>query len=149
MLCSGGAFVSDEMLRDMVEDSYDLIVAAMPGRSAGAPGLGGHYRVSAPDSTQIEANLELVRRMIDAFNRRDTEAMLDHADEELRVRLVPGAWAFTPMSTEDRRASKKFVDEQWSMFDDFRVEAHELNPARKPRGRSLFRVRDSAATACR
>jgi predicted DNA-binding protein (MmcQ/YjbR family) len=27
VLCSG---VSDEMLRDMVEDSYDLVVAAMP-----------------------------------------------------------------------------------------------------------------------
>ena len=31
VLCSGGS-VSDEMVRDMVEDSYDLIVAAMPAR---------------------------------------------------------------------------------------------------------------------
>jgi predicted DNA-binding protein (MmcQ/YjbR family) len=31
VLCSGGP-VSDEMLRDMVEDSYDLIVAAMQAR---------------------------------------------------------------------------------------------------------------------
>ena len=31
VLCSEGA-VSDEMVRDMVEDSYDLIVAAMPRR---------------------------------------------------------------------------------------------------------------------
>jgi len=29
VLCNGGS-VSDEMVRDMVEDSYDLIVAAMP-----------------------------------------------------------------------------------------------------------------------
>lgn len=29
VLCSGGE-VTDEMVRDMVEDSYDLIVAAMP-----------------------------------------------------------------------------------------------------------------------
>jgi predicted DNA-binding protein (MmcQ/YjbR family) len=29
VLCDGGA-VSDAMVRDMVEDSYDLIVAAMP-----------------------------------------------------------------------------------------------------------------------
>ena len=29
VLCSGGESVSDEMVRDMVEDSYDLIVAAM------------------------------------------------------------------------------------------------------------------------
>jgi predicted DNA-binding protein (MmcQ/YjbR family) len=29
VMCSG-AVVSDEMIRDMVEDSYDLIVAAMP-----------------------------------------------------------------------------------------------------------------------
>jgi len=28
-MCDGGA-VSDAMVRDMVEDSYDLIVAAMP-----------------------------------------------------------------------------------------------------------------------
>ena len=32
MLCSGGGSVSDQMVRDMVEDSYDLIVAAMPRR---------------------------------------------------------------------------------------------------------------------
>ena len=31
VLCAGDA-VSDEMIRDMVEDSYDLIVAAMPAR---------------------------------------------------------------------------------------------------------------------
>jgi predicted DNA-binding protein (MmcQ/YjbR family) len=31
VLCSGDG-VSDEMIRDMVEDSYDLIVAAMPRR---------------------------------------------------------------------------------------------------------------------
>jgi predicted DNA-binding protein (MmcQ/YjbR family) len=30
VMCSGA--VSDEMVRDMVEDSYDLIVAAMPAR---------------------------------------------------------------------------------------------------------------------
>jgi predicted DNA-binding protein (MmcQ/YjbR family) len=30
VLCSGSGAVSDEMVRDMVEDSYDLIVAAMP-----------------------------------------------------------------------------------------------------------------------
>jgi len=30
--CEGGGPVSDEMVRDMVEDSYDLIVAAMPAR---------------------------------------------------------------------------------------------------------------------
>jgi predicted DNA-binding protein (MmcQ/YjbR family) len=29
VLCSGGG-VPDEMVRDMVEDSYDLVVAAMP-----------------------------------------------------------------------------------------------------------------------
>jgi predicted DNA-binding protein (MmcQ/YjbR family) len=31
VLCDGGS-VSDSMLRDMVEDSYDLVVAAMPRR---------------------------------------------------------------------------------------------------------------------
>jgi predicted DNA-binding protein (MmcQ/YjbR family) len=30
VMCGGGGSVSDEMVRDMVEDSYDLIVAAMP-----------------------------------------------------------------------------------------------------------------------
>jgi hypothetical protein len=37
--------------------------------------------VSTPDPTHVEANLELVRRMIDAFNRRDIGAMLEQADE--------------------------------------------------------------------
>jgi predicted DNA-binding protein (MmcQ/YjbR family) len=32
VLCSGAGAVSDAMVRDMVEDSYDLIVAAMPAR---------------------------------------------------------------------------------------------------------------------
>jgi predicted DNA-binding protein (MmcQ/YjbR family) len=32
VLCAGGS-VSDSMVRDMVEDSYDLIVAAMPSRT--------------------------------------------------------------------------------------------------------------------
>jgi predicted DNA-binding protein (MmcQ/YjbR family) len=30
VVCDGATAVSDEMLRDMVEDSYDLIMAAMP-----------------------------------------------------------------------------------------------------------------------
>ena len=37
--------------------------------------------MTSPDAAQVEANLELVRRMIDAFNRRDMEAMLEQADE--------------------------------------------------------------------
>jgi predicted DNA-binding protein (MmcQ/YjbR family) len=32
VLCSAGSALPDEMVRDMVEDSYDLIVAAMPRR---------------------------------------------------------------------------------------------------------------------
>jgi predicted DNA-binding protein (MmcQ/YjbR family) len=32
VLCSGRGAISDSMVRDMVEDSYDLIVAAMPAR---------------------------------------------------------------------------------------------------------------------
>ena len=42
---------------------------------------------------------------------------------------------------------KEFVDEQWSMFDDFRVEAHELIP----RGNHVVvptTVQRRAATAC-
>jgi predicted DNA-binding protein (MmcQ/YjbR family) len=44
VLCSGAGAVSDAMVRDMVEDSYDLIVAAMPARVRERLG----WAVSAP-----------------------------------------------------------------------------------------------------
>ena len=136
VMCSG-AVVSDEMIRDMVEDSYDLIVAAMPRARAGAAGLDGELgAVTSPDTTQIEANLELVRRMIDAFNRRDMEAMLEQADENFEYDWSRSLGLYADVY-RGPEGFKRFVDEQWSMFDDFRVEAHELIPLRESRGRAL------------
>ena len=54
VMCSG-AVVSDEMVRDMVEDSYDLIVAAMP-RRCGSGWAGTVDRVSRRPSHEVEAN---------------------------------------------------------------------------------------------
>jgi len=83
--------------------------------------------MSAPDATQVEANLALVRRMIDAFNARDLDAMLEQADESFEYDWSRslGLYAEVYRGPEGFR---RFVDEQWSMFDEFRVEAHELIP---------------------
>jgi ketosteroid isomerase-like protein len=83
--------------------------------------------VTSPESTQIEANLEFVRRAMDAFNRGDLDAMLELAGEDFEY-----DWSRSrgPNAGVHRgpEGFREFVKEQWSMFDDFRVEAHELIP---------------------
>jgi steroid delta-isomerase-like uncharacterized protein len=83
--------------------------------------------VTSPESTQIEANLEFVRHAMDAFNRRDMDAMLALAGDDFVYDWTrsrgPNAGVY-----RGPEGFKEFVDEQWSMFDEFRVEAHELIP---------------------
>jgi uncharacterized protein len=83
--------------------------------------------VTSSESTQVEANLEFVRRAMDAFNRGDLDAMLELAGEDFEYDWTrsrgPDAGVY-----RGPEGFKEFVDEQWSMFDDFRVEAHELIP---------------------
>jgi ketosteroid isomerase-like protein len=83
--------------------------------------------VTSPESTRTEANLEFVRRAMDAFNRGDLEAMLELAGEDFEYDWTrsrgPNAGVYRGPA-----GFREFVSEQWSMFDDFRVEAHELIP---------------------
>ena len=65
--------------------------------------------------------------MIDAFNRRDMEAMLEQADENFEYDWTRSLGLYADVY-RGPEGFKKFVDEQWSMFDDFRLEAHELIP---------------------
>jgi ketosteroid isomerase-like protein len=88
---------------------------------------GDAVAVSAPESTLVEARLELVRRMIDAFNRRDMEAMLEQADEDFEYDWSRSLGLYAEVY-RGPEGFKRFVDEQWSMFDEFRVEAHEFIP---------------------
>ena len=64
---------------------------------------------------------------MDAFNRGDLDVMLELARRGLRIRLDP-----KPRAKRGRlprtEGFKEFVSVQWSMFDEFRVEAHELIP---------------------
>jgi ketosteroid isomerase-like protein len=75
----------------------------------------------------VERNLEFVRFAVDAFNRGDMEAMLEAAHEDFEYDWTrsrsPNAGVY-----RGPEGFKEFVNEQWSMFDDFRVEAHELIP---------------------
>lgn len=83
--------------------------------------------MSSSESTQVEAKLEFVRRAMDAFNRGDLDAMLELAGEDFEYDWTrsrgPNAGIY-----RGPEGFKEFVSEQWSMFDDFRVEAHELIP---------------------
>jgi ketosteroid isomerase-like protein len=83
--------------------------------------------VSAPDATRIEANLALVRRMIDAFNRRDMEAMLEQATEDFEYDWTRSRGLYAKVY-RGPEGFKEFVNEQWTMFDDFRIEVHEMIP---------------------
>jgi ketosteroid isomerase-like protein len=83
--------------------------------------------VSAPESTQLAANLDLVRRMIDAFNRGDLEAMLEQATEDFEYDWTRSMGLYAEVY-RGPEGFERFVDEQWSMFDDFRVEPHEMIP---------------------
>jgi hypothetical protein len=73
---------------------------------------------SGPSSA--EANVEVVRGAIDAFNRGDVEAMLALAGEDFEY-----DWSRSvgPNSGIYRgpEGFMEFINEQWSVFDDFKL----------------------------
>ncbi len=81
----------------------------------------------ASDSPHAEANVEKVRQAIDAFNRADMEAMLALAGDDFEYdwsrSLAPTRGVY-----KGPQGFVEFINEQWNMFDDFRVEAHEYIP---------------------
>jgi ketosteroid isomerase-like protein len=78
-------------------------------------------------SRSAAANVEVTRQAIDAFNRRDLEAMLELAGENFVYdwsrSLGPNRGIY-----EGVEGFTEFVDDQWSMFEEFRVEPHEFVP---------------------
>jgi ketosteroid isomerase-like protein len=78
-------------------------------------------------SDTTTTKLELVREAIDALNRRDTEAMLALADDDFEYdwtrSIGPNRGVYL-----GREGFLEFLGDQWSMFNDFRVDVHELVP---------------------
>jgi ketosteroid isomerase-like protein len=74
-----------------------------------------------------DEKLEMVRTAIDAFNRRDTEAMIalgnDHFEYDwtrslgLNRRVYRGDDGF-----------REFITDQWTTFDEMRIEPSEIVP---------------------
>jgi len=74
-----------------------------------------------------DKNVELARAAIDAFNRRDMDAMLEIAGDDFvydwsRSR---GPYAKLYRGTE---GFKEFTNEQWDVFEEFHVEPLEFVP---------------------
>jgi ketosteroid isomerase-like protein len=82
--------------------------------------------VTTPSQTEL-ANIEKVREAIDAFNRRDREAMLALGDDDFVYdwtrSLGPNARVY-----RGREELMEFIEDQWSVFDDQHLEVHEYIP---------------------
>jgi ketosteroid isomerase-like protein len=74
-----------------------------------------------------QANVERVRAAIDAFNRVDMEAMLalggDDFEYDWSRSLGPNRGIY-----KGPEGFMEFINEQWNMFDDVRLEVHEYIP---------------------
>jgi ketosteroid isomerase-like protein len=86
-----------------------------------------HSPSPSPSAAEQEANVLTVRRAIEAFNRRDVEAMIelagDNFEHDWSRSMGPASGIYHgPEGFID------FVQDQWSMFDEVRLEAHELIP---------------------
>ena len=77
--------------------------------------------------TQQQANVEKVRAAIDAFNRRDLDAMIELAGDDFEYdwsrSLGPNAGVYRGTD-----GFFEFVSDQWAMFEDVRLDVHEYIP---------------------
>jgi ketosteroid isomerase-like protein len=81
----------------------------------------------SPSAAEQEANVETVRQAIEAFNRRDIEAMIKLGRDDF---VYDWSRSMGPTSGiyHGPEAFIDFVQDQWSMFDEVRLEVHELIP---------------------
>jgi ketosteroid isomerase-like protein len=84
--------------------------------------------VTSPSRSEVEqANVEAVRAAIDAFNRGDREAMLELGGEDFEYdwtrSIGPNRGIY-----RGREGFADFVDDQWSTFDEVRLDVHEYIP---------------------
>ena len=74
-----------------------------------------------------EAQIELVRHAIDAFNRRDTDAMValgvDDFEYDWTRSLGPNRGIYRGVD-----GFLEFITDQWSTFDEVRIEPREIVP---------------------
>lgn len=70
-----------------------------------------------------ESQIELTRRAIDAFNRRNADALI-----ELGVLVYDWSGSIAPYQGVYRgeEGIREFVDDQWAMFQALRVEPEEF-----------------------
>ena len=80
-----------------------------------------------------ESQIELARRAIDAFNRRDVEGLIELGRGDFEFdwsrSIAPNQGVYRG---ED--GVREFIDDQWSMFSELRVEPEEF----VPRGRHVI-----------
>jgi ketosteroid isomerase-like protein len=81
----------------------------------------------SPSASEQEANVEIVRKAIEAFNRRDVNAIAalagDNFEYDWSRSIGPNAGVF-----HGPEGFFEFVQDQWSMFDEVRLAVHELIP---------------------
>jgi ketosteroid isomerase-like protein len=74
-----------------------------------------------------QANVQKVRAAIDAFNRRDVDAMIELAGDNFEYdwsrSMGPNAGVF-----HGTEGFFEFVSDQWSMFEEVRLDVHEYIP---------------------
>jgi ketosteroid isomerase-like protein len=70
-----------------------------------------------------ESQIELTRRAIEAFNSKNAEAMI-----ELGVRAFDWSGSIGPYLGvyEGEEGIREFIDDQWSTFEELRVEPEEF-----------------------
>jgi steroid delta-isomerase-like uncharacterized protein len=81
--------------------------------------------MTSPSSpSPAEANIETVRRAIDAFNRGDVDAMRELGGDDFVYdwsrSIAPNRGIY-----RGQDGFMDFVNEQWKMFDDVRLDVHE------------------------
>jgi ketosteroid isomerase-like protein len=75
-----------------------------------------------------EENVEVVRRMFEAFSRGDIEGAIELADTPPEFEFVPSGALIPDLASVQRGpdALRRVVETFWAEFDDPRVELHEL-----------------------
>jgi ketosteroid isomerase-like protein len=74
-----------------------------------------------------ESQIELARQAIDAFNRHDPDALLEIGGDDFVIdwsnSIAPNQGIYS-----GREGVREFVDDQWTMFDEVRIEPEEFVP---------------------
>jgi ketosteroid isomerase-like protein len=76
-------------------------------------------------TSSAEAQIEVVRKAIDAFNRRDTDAMIvlgptENFEYDWTRSIAPNRGTYRGIE-----GMKEFVEDQWTAFEEIRIEPDE------------------------